>query len=126
MKAILKLEEVTMAIGALYLLSFYSLGLPIWLWCILFFVPDVSMIGYGINARWGALLYNLSHHKGIAIIIVLIGYSLSSEVLLATGLLLFSHASFDRIFGYGLKYKTGFNNTHLGTLQQQPKGFRVL
>lgn len=29
-----------------------------------------------------------------------------------TGILLFAHASLDRIFGYGLKYEQGFKFTH--------------
>ena len=115
-----------MALGALYLLSFYTLGLPAWLWCILFFVPDIGMIGYGLNARYGALLYNLFHHKGLAIALALIGYINSTEVLIATGLLLFAHASFDRSLGYGLKYETGFKDTHLGSLHKQPKSVKAL
>ena len=30
--------------------------------------------------------------------------------------MLFFHSAFDRVMGYGLKYATGFRDTHLGTL----------
>ncbi|MCW3074552.1 MAG: hypothetical protein JWP69_1621 [Flaviaesturariibacter sp.] len=111
-----------MTLAAIYLLSYYTLGLPVWLWCILFFLPDIGMLGYALNIRCDAFLYNLFHHKGVAIAIAGTGYLMSNEVLIAVGLLLFAHASFDRILGYGLKYETGFKDTHLGALQKQPKG----
>lgn len=126
MKAILKIEEVAMTIGSFYLLSFCPLGLNVWLWCILFFVPDIGIIGYALNARFGAVLYNLTHHKGVAIAIAIIGFLSSIDFLLATGLLMFAHASFDRILGFGLKYESGFKDTHLGSLQRQRKEVRAI
>ncbi|MBI2283378.1 MAG: DUF4260 family protein [Bacteroidetes bacterium] len=33
---------------------------------------------------------------------------------LLTGPLLYAHSSFDRVMGYGLKYRDSFNNKHLG------------
>ena len=32
------------------------------------------------------------------------------------GIILFGHASMDRIFGYGLKFSDNFKHTHLGNL----------
>jgi hypothetical protein len=32
------------------------------------------------------------------------------------GIILFTHSSMDRVFGYGLKYPDSFNNTHLGPI----------
>jgi hypothetical protein len=122
MKILIKTEEATMTLAALFLLSYHSLALPVWLWCILFFAPDISMLGYLINTRYGAWLYNFFHHKALALAIVTIGYSIANETLIAGGLLLFAHACFDRIWGYGLKYETGFKDTHLGSLAKQPKG----
>ncbi len=34
--------------------------------------------------------------------------------LIVTGLILYGHASLDRIFGYGLKFGNSFQHTHLG------------
>ncbi|HVF95685.1 MAG TPA: DUF4260 domain-containing protein, partial [Flavisolibacter sp.] len=85
---------------------------------ILFFAPDISMLGYLLNARTGAALYNLFHHKGIAVVIAAAGFWFKIEALIALGTLLFAHASFDRIMGYGLKYETGFKDTHLGSLEE--------
>jgi hypothetical protein len=34
---------------------------------------------------------------------------------------MFSHAAFDRMLGYGLKYEQGFRHTHLGTIGKAQK-----
>lgn len=116
MKSTLKLEEAAMAAIAMYLLTVYNLGLPFWLWIILFFTPDAGMLGYLINTRIGAFTYNIFHHKGIALVVAVAGYLLHNDITLSIGILLFAHASFDRIWGYGLKYEDSFSHTHLGSL----------
>lgn len=116
MKTILKLEEVGMMAIAIYLLSYFNLGLPIWLWALLFFAPDISMLGYLVNTKTGAITYNLFHHKGIAITLAIAGYNFQYDILTAIGILLFAHGSFDRIWGYGLKFTDSFSNTHLGRI----------
>ena len=118
MKTILKLEELAMTAIAVYLLSIYNLGLSFWIWLFLFFTPDIGMLGYLINTSIGSIVYNLFHHKGIALVLVAAGYYLHIDIIIATGILLFAHASFDRIWGYGLKYPDNFKNTHLGSLEK--------
>lgn len=118
MKIILKLEEAAMAAIAIYFLSIDNLGLSGWVWVILFFTPDISMLGYLLNTQTGAITYNLFHHKAIALLIAATGYYLHNDVVTAIGILLFAHASFDRIWGYGLKYPDNFKNTHLGSLEK--------
>ncbi len=118
MKNILKLEEIGMTAMGIYLLMCHRLNISTWLWLLLFFSPDLSMVGYLVNARIGAITYNIFHHKGIAIAVVGIGYLLKIEVVLTAGILLFAHSSFDRVMGYGLKYFSSFNDTHLGKLKK--------
>ena len=74
------------------------------------------MLGYLINLKVGAFVYNLFHHKGIALVIAATGYFSHNDITTAIGILLFAHASFDRIWGYGLKYEDSFKNTHLNAL----------
>jgi hypothetical protein len=116
MKTILKSEEAVMTAIAIYFLSIYNLGLSFWIWLVLFFTPDIGMLGYLINTRIGAVVYNLFHHKGIALALAAFGYYFHNDIITATGILLFAHASFDRMLGYGLKYPDSFKNTHLGSL----------
>jgi hypothetical protein len=118
MKNLVRAEELGMTAIGIYLLTIYDLHIATWIWFFIFFSPDISMLGYLVNAKVGAITYNIFHHKGIAIACIAIGYFTKVEVLLSIGILLFTHASFDRIMGYGLKYSTGFKNTHLGKLKE--------
>ncbi len=110
----IKTEEAAITAISLYFLSEYTFGLSTWVWVLLFFSPDISMLGYLINSRIGAYTYNLVHHRGIALVLVAIGLLLAADVLVATGILLFAHSSFDRMMGYGLKHIDDFKHTHLG------------
>ena len=110
----LKIEELFMMGLGIYLFSLMSFA---WWWfLVLLLVPDIGMIGYLFGNKTGAFLYNLLHHKGLAIAIYLLGVYFGSPILQLIGVMLFSHASFDRIMGYGLKYNRGFKYTHLGEI----------
>ncbi|KFF07106.1 DUF4260 domain-containing protein [Flavobacterium reichenbachii] len=112
MKTVLKLEEFGLFALGIYLFSLLDYQ---WYWFLVWILaPDFSMIGYAFNAKVGALSYNLFHHRGIAVLVYILGCFLKNEALQLAGLILFSHAAMDRFFGYGLKYETGFKYTHLG------------
>ncbi len=114
MKNLLKLEELFMLGLALFLFSKLDYG---WGWyALLFFAPDLSMIGYVMNPRLGAWTYNLIHHKGLAVTLYVLGSLLSIPWLMFTGTILLGHSSFDRVLGYGLKHEDAFQNTHLGRI----------
>jgi hypothetical protein len=112
MKSLLLLEDLGKLIGA-YVMTLY-LGFSWWVFFAWILAPDISMIGYVVNARIGAWLYNIVHHQGLAIAVGLIGLTMGNTNLEFAGLLLFGHSAMDRIFGYGLKYEDDFKNTHLG------------
>lgn len=110
----LQSEEVAITGIAVYFLTQHSLGFSFWVWIPLFLIPDLSMLGYIFNTHVGAFTYNLFHHRGLALLISVIGFLLHQEVTTTLGILLFAHSSFDRILGYGLKYIDSFNHTSLG------------
>lgn len=114
MKNLLRAEEALQFAVCLFLNA--QLQYPGWLFWALLITPDLSMIGYAVNARVGAVCYNIVHHKGTAAGIYLAGLYFNSPELLFTGLLLFAHSCMDRVFGYGLKYADDFKNTHLGKI----------
>ncbi|MDP2688174.1 MAG: DUF4260 domain-containing protein [Aequorivita sp.] len=114
MKTILKIEELAQFILGIFLFS--QLNFAWWWFPALLLLPDIGMLGYLINPKIGAFIYNIFHHKAIAIVIGLIGFYFSNSFLILIGVILFSHASFDRVFGYGLKYPDSFKNTHLGSI----------
>ena len=78
--------------------------------------PDISMLGYAGGNKIGAFLYNLFHHKGVAVLLFVIGLLLPDRITEIAGIILFGHSSMDRMFGYGLKLKEGFKHTHLGLI----------
>lgn len=114
MNTILKIEELFLFLLGVYLFSL--LNYEWWWFLVLILTPDIGMLGYLLNTKIGALAYNLCHHKGLAIAIYLWGVYLSIPVCQLIGIIVFSHASMDRIFGYGLKYSKGFRYTHLGEI----------
>ncbi|MEZ5016376.1 MAG: DUF4260 domain-containing protein [Flavipsychrobacter sp.] len=117
MKNVLKFEEIAVFSLSIYLLTLLDVQLYWWAYPLLYLAPDISMLGYLVNNKVGAITYNIGHHKAVAVIVVVLGLLLSNDYLLLSGIILFGHSAMDRIFGYGLKYFSGFKNTHLGVLK---------
>jgi hypothetical protein len=114
MKNIIRLEEAAMFLLSIYL--FAQLHLARWWFPALLLLPDISMVGYVVNNKIGAIFYNIVHHKAVAIFIYITGLYFNYETAQLTGLILFGHSSMDRMMGYGLKYFEGFKFTHLGVI----------
>ncbi|OED39431.1 hypothetical protein AB832_04130 [Flavobacteriaceae bacterium (ex Bugula neritina AB1)] len=114
MKIIVQLEEIAMLGFGIYL--FGLLSFPWWLFLALFLIPDIGMLGYLVNQNTGSICYNIFHHKGLALLIYIIGVFMAKDIFMLFGIILFSHASFDRVLGYGLKLEKGFKYTHLGEI----------
>lgn len=119
MKTTLKLEELTLFIFGIFL--FAQLPFAWWWFLVLILTPDIGMVGYLFGNKAGAFSYNLFHHRGIAVVVYLLGIYLHSDVTQFIGVILFSHIAMDRMFGYGLKYKKGFKFTHLGEIGDNSK-----
>ncbi|QJB32249.1 DUF4260 domain-containing protein [Chitinophaga oryzae] len=115
MKTLLNLEEVAMFLMAILLFN-VRISYAWWVFPACLLLPDLSMIGYAAGNKVGAVVYNFFHHKGIALLVYLAGHLLGFEWLAFAGIILFAHSCMDRVFGYGLKYMTGFKDTHLGEI----------
>jgi hypothetical protein len=114
MKNLIKLEELGLFALCMFILLSMDLKLAWWLYILLFFAPDIGMIGYLINTKVGAITYNFFHHRLVASIALFIGIWLCNDYWLIAGLILFAHAAFDRVLGYGLKYPDSFKHTSAG------------
>ena len=114
MKTILRIEELGMFSLAIFL--FAQTGFSWWWLPAFILLPDIGMIGYAVNAKVGSAIYNLCHHKAVAVGLYIMGYMLGMPSFELIGLILFGHASLDRIFGYGFKYADSFRHTHLGAI----------
>lgn len=114
MKKLIILEECGMLLLAIA--GLYAYQAPWWVYILLLFGPDISMTGYLAGNRTGAVLYNLFHHKTVAVLLYLAGVVWKEPVLVFSGIVLFGHAALDRALGYGLKLNEGFKYTHLGII----------
>jgi hypothetical protein len=114
MKNVLKLEEV--ALMGLGIFMFGLLGYQWWWLPVLILTPDISMLGYLFGSKFGALCYNIVHHRAVAILLYFVGAYFMLPIVELIGTILFIHIAMDRIFGYGLKYDKGFKFTHLGEI----------
>ena len=89
----------------------------VWWWFVAgLLVPDVSMAGYLLNNKAGALVYNAGHSLILPLPLAAFGFWSGSNGLLAVGLIWVAHIGMDRLFGYGLKEQKGFQHTHLGKI----------
>lgn len=123
MKNLLRLEEGAQFMACLVVLVLNDASW--WVYLLLVLGPDIGMLGYLVSTRVGAFTYNLLHHKAVAVVVLGLAAgcrpdllpaasTAMAEGLLTAGLILFGHASMDRIFGYGLKFGDSFHHTHLG------------
>jgi len=114
MKNLIRLEELGVLAVSIFFLSRLNLNIAWWLYIILFLSPDIGMIGYLINTKVGAFTYNLTHHKAVGCMLIVLAVIQPNDYLLFSGLMLLAHSSFDRILGFGLKYTDNFKHTNIG------------
>jgi hypothetical protein len=113
-RLLLRLEGLATFAAALALYWHDGLSWPVF--ALLLLAPDLSMLAYLAGPRAGAIGYNLAHTYMVPLALVLAGLVSGAPVATAVGLIWICHIGFDRALGYGLKYSTGFGNTHLGRL----------
>lgn len=114
MNTLLKLEWAALFLAALYFST--TLSFPWWMFALLVFTPDLSMLGYLISNKIGAVFYNTFHHLGVAVALLCASHVVEVQWLKLGGTVLLAHSAFDRMLGYGLKYHRGFHFTHLGLI----------
>ncbi|MGO9007503.1 MAG: DUF4260 domain-containing protein [Beijerinckiaceae bacterium] len=111
-RMILRLEGLAVCLAAL---ATYALAGFSWQrFAILFLIPDISFTGYLAGPRLGAVIYNLAHNYAGALVLAIAGYSSGNQLAATMALIWIAHIGFDRALGYGLKYATSFDDTHLG------------
>jgi hypothetical protein len=115
MTGLLRLENLAVAIAAG--LAFHRLGSNWMLFAVLFLAPDLAMLGYLAGPRIGARLYNLAHTYVAVALLAALSWTAGSEAGLQVALIWCVHIGVDRALGYGLKYPSGFADTHLGRLR---------
>ncbi len=105
--------------GLGFFISFYiysQFDFPIWLFFVLLLVPDITMAGYVINRKIGALVYNMGHSFILPLLLAGCYLYMSKDYLLLLSIIWIAHIFMDRLFGFGLKYQNSFNETHIQKL----------
>ena len=110
----LRLEGVAMLIAGLA--TYGRLGGE-WLFAVpLLLLPDASMVGYVRGPRVGSLVYNAVHNLATGLAVLGVGLVAGVVPIALVGAMLVAHIGMDRLFGYGLKLPTSFQDTHLGRI----------
>jgi hypothetical protein len=108
---LLRIEEACLFTGAIVLYAHFHFS---WLlFVLLFLAPDLFMLGYLVNPRAGAALYNLGHVLFVPLALSAVAVATGHPLAMAIAIIWFAHIAFDRLLGYGLKYPAHFKDTHL-------------
>lgn len=102
-----------LAVLGLALSGYFTLDGPIWMLVVLALAPDVSMLGYLAGPRVGSLSYNVAHTYTVPLALGSVGVWADVRMALLVALIWAGHIGADRFVGYGLKYDSGFKQTHL-------------
>lgn len=94
---------------------YFSLDGPLWLLVVLALAPDISMLAYLAGPRVGALGYNAAHTYALPLTLGGVGYLGGVPLAMQIAAIWAGHIGADRLAGFGLKYETGFKDTHLGS-----------
>ena len=109
---LLRVEAIAFLLLSVF--AYYQNGFSWILFGVLFLAPDLSMAGYWLSPRRGAVSYNSAHNYALPIAVGALGYFTKHETLVAIALIWAAHISADRSINYGLKLASGFEDTHLG------------
>jgi hypothetical protein len=108
---LLRLEGLAVAVGALVL--YFDAGYGWLVLLLLILAPDLSALGYLAGPRVGALTYDLAHTYAGPVALGVVGVLAGAGTATQLALVWLAHIGVDRFVGYGLKYPTGFRDTHL-------------
>ena len=111
---LLRLEGLAVLAAAVAVYAFIGGSWP--LFALLLLAPDLAMIGYRFGPAVGAAAYNAVHTYLAPAALGAAGLALGAPTMQALALIWIAHIGLDRALGYGLKYATGFGDTHLGRI----------
>jgi Domain of unknown function (DUF4260) len=96
---------------------FYARTDQSWLlFALLLLAPDIGMAGYAGGNGVGAGIYDAFHTYLPPAALLVVGVLSGADLIVGLALIWVAHIGMDRMLGYGLKYPSGFRDTHLGTI----------
>lgn len=108
---LLRIEGLALFVGGILL--FAHAGGAWWVFLLFLLAPDLAMLPYMISLRAGAIAYNIIHTFALPLVLLFVALSVSDAVLVQVAAIWIAHIGMDRVVGYGLKYATGFKDTHM-------------
>lgn len=111
---ILRLEGFAVFVAALF--AYQALGGNWWLFALLILAPDLSMLGGLLGPAFGARAYNAAHSYSVPLVLAGLAWLSGAAWLLPFAVMWTAHIGIDRALGYGLKYPSAFDRTHLGPI----------
>jgi len=108
----LRLESLVVLVAAVAL--YFDGNYAAWAFFAFLLAPDLAIAGYLAGPKVGAVVYNLAHTYAWPVALGA-GCLLAGEAGLPVQIALIwaAHIAVDRVLGLGLKYPTGFKDTHL-------------
>lgn len=111
-KTLLRLEGLCLLAASVGLYAQVSADWQIF--AILFLAPDLVFAAYLGGPRMGAIAYNAAHSVIGPLALGAAGMLADIPLAQSLALIWIAHVGFDRALGFGLKYASGFSDTHLG------------
>ena len=111
---LLRLEGAAALVAGILL--YQQTGADWILFVVLLLLPDLSILGYARGPAIGAVIYNVVHTWALSGALLGLGFFLQLPIVFGAGAALLAHIGGDRLLGYGLKYPTSFQDTHLGRI----------
>jgi hypothetical protein len=86
-----------------------------WFFALLFLAPDLSLCGYAAKRHLGfaAAVYNTAHNYILPALLGAAAWHWASPRAGQIAGIWIAHVAFDRVLGYGLKFREGFKPTHI-------------
>jgi hypothetical protein len=110
-RLLLRAEGAIVALAAVTL--YFFADFPWWLLVVLALAPDISLVGFAAGQRVGTATYNAAHTSVVPVGLGAIGVVAETDLAIQIALVWITHIGVDRAIGYGLKYPSGFKDTHL-------------
>lgn len=108
---VLRVEGAAVLTLAVFLYG--ELGQSWIVFLLLFFVPDLSLLGYLRDKNVGAAVYNVVHTYLWPAGLWAFAFFIEWGAAMGIALIWAAHIGVDRLAGLGLKYPTGRKDTHL-------------
>jgi len=112
-RLILRVEG--MVVLAASIAAYAQIGAHWGIFAVFFLGPDLSMLAYLAGPRAGAIVYN-AFHTYVAPAVVGGALLLADKRIWPLVVIWTAHIGLDRMLGFGLKFSSGFRDTHLSRL----------